>query len=84
MNFIQDRSETMKYRGIPVRVPRPSVFVLMKYLLVTKRTGEFKEKIEKDIETGKGFELFLLEEGFEESLVSCYREMPKPWRKDAS
>ncbi len=50
-------------RSIPVRVPEPVVFVLMKYLLTIKRTGSFESKITKDISTARDLEVFLMETG---------------------
>jgi hypothetical protein len=71
----------MEYKGIPVRVPEPPVFLLMKYLLVKKRKADQRLKIQKDISTAKGFELFLLEQGYEEEIKRYYQRMPKKWRK---
>jgi hypothetical protein len=34
--FIQDNSQLMEYKSFQLRVPYPTVFVLMKYLLVIK------------------------------------------------
>lgn len=82
LHFIQDFSVTMDYQSIPVRVPEPVVFVLMKYLLVIKRTGAFEIKIAKDIATAKELESYLLEVGSHETFRDRFSIMPATWRKD--
>lgn len=81
LDFINDHSETMLFRGIPVRVPEPVVFVLMKYLIITRREGQFAAKIPKDVETAKGLEEFLLEREEQDAFRTRFLEMPKGWRK---
>ena len=82
MLYIQDYCEMMSYRGISVRVPKPVVFVLMKYLLTKRRKPDQRAKIEKDIATAKDLEFFLLERGFQDEFVKQYNLMPGKWRKD--
>ena len=81
LDFINDHAETMLFRGISVRVPEPVVFVLMKYLIIIKRTGQFAKKIPKDVETAKGLKEFLLEQGEQEAFRERYLAMPKGWQK---
>lgn len=45
LHFIQDYSTMMEYQSIPVRLPEPAVFVLMKYLLTIKRTCSCRWKM---------------------------------------
>lgn len=82
LHFIQDFSVTMEYQGIPVRVPEPVVFVLMKYLLTIKRTGAFEIKKAKDISTARDLESFLLETGAQDDFRKRFGVMPGKWRKD--
>jgi len=82
LHFIQDFSVTMKYQSIPVRVPEPVVFVLMKYLLTIKRAGAFEIKIAKDISTARELESFLLEFGAQNDFRDRFGTMPGKWRKD--
>lgn len=72
----------MKYKQFSVRVPVPEVFVLMKYLIVTRRKPGDKGKIAKDISTAQELESFLLENGKKDDFIFYYRKMPKKWRKD--
>lgn len=81
MSFLQNNARIMEYKGIPVRVPEPPVFVLMKYLLVKKRKADQRLKIQKDISTAKDLEIFLLEQGYEDEIKRYYQQMPKKWRK---
>jgi len=81
MNFLQNYTRIMKYKDIPVRVPEPPAFVLMKYLLIKKRKTVQMLKIQKDISTARDLELFLLEQGYEEDIKLCYQRMPKKWRQ---
>ena len=73
MHFIQSYSTTMDYKGLPVRVPEPEAFVLMKYLLTIERTGKYKTKISKNISTAKNLGFFLLEKGSQEQFVEYFR-----------
>lgn len=82
MNFIQDYAETMVYKGFSVRVPKPTVFVLMKYLLIKKRKKTDLAKIAKDISTAKDLEFFLLENDWKDDFIFHFEDMPKKWRKD--
>jgi len=79
MHFIQSYSTTMHYKGIPVQVPMPEAFVLMKYLLTVERTGVYAEKIPKDIKTARDLEFFLLDQGAD--FKPYYDAMPKKWQK---
>ncbi len=81
MNFIQLYSTQMHYKGIPVTVPIPEVFVLMKYLVTIERTGIYAEKIPKDIKTARDMEFFLLDQGAQENFRRYFEAMPKPWKK---
>lgn len=82
MNFIQDYTETMDYKGFSVRVPKPTVFVLMKYLLVKKRKKTDTPKIAKDISTAKDLEFFLLDQSKKDDFIFYFQNMPGGWRKD--
>lgn len=82
LHFIQDYSTMMEYQSIPVRVPEPVVFVLMKYLLTIKRTGSFESKIAKDISTARDLEFFLLENGAHQDFRKRFDLMPGKWQKD--
>ncbi len=82
MNFVQDHAELMDYKGFSVRVPKPTVFVLMKYLLVKKRKKTDLDKVAKDISTAKDLEFFLLENDWKDDFIFYYKDMPKKWRKD--
>lgn len=82
MNFIQDYAVTMEYKGHRVRVPEPTVFVLMKYLLTIKRKAEDTAKIAKDLSTAQDLEFFLLDNDYEETFKEHFNDMPKKWRKE--
>lgn len=82
MNFIQDYAVTMEYKGHEVRVPEPTVFVLMKYLLTIKRKAEDKAKIAKDLSTAQDLEFFLLENDYQDDFIEQFNDMPKKWQKD--
>lgn len=82
LSFLVDTSETMRYKGMSVRVPEPATFVLMKYLLIIKRTGKYVSKIAKDVRTAEDLGFFLLENGMAERFRLRYREMPQKWQRD--
>ena len=82
MNFIQDYAETMEYKGHKVRVPEPTVFVLMKYLLTIKRKAGDKAKIAKDLSTAQDLEFFLLDNDFQQEFKDRFNDMPKKWQKE--
>lgn len=82
MHFIQDYSLLMQYKGLSVRVPEPTVFVLLKYLLTIKRKAGDTEKIAKDISTARDLEFFLLENDFEEDFIRFFNDMPQKWQQD--
>ena len=82
MNFIQDYAVPMEYNGMSVRVPEPTVFVLMKYLLVTKRKAGDTSKIAKDISTAKDLEFFLLDNDYQQEFKDHFNDMPKKWQKE--
>lgn len=82
LSFIESFTKTMEYKSIPVRVPEPTVFVLMKYLLVKKRKAEDVGKIAKDLSTAQDLEFFLLERGYRDDFLFYYDQMPKKWKKD--
>ncbi len=81
LNYIQSNIEVMEYDSIPLKVPNPEAFVLMKYLLVTERSSKDTLKISKDIDTAKEFEFFLLEKQRGYEFIDHYKNMPKKWRK---
>lgn len=76
--FIQSYSIPMIYKGFKIVVPRPEVFVLMKYLLSQERSD--REKIEKDIKTAAALETFLLRAKGENGFKTYFNLMPKKWR----
>jgi hypothetical protein len=82
LHFIQDFSVSMEYQAMPVRVPEPVVFVLMKYLLTTKRSGAYKKKIAKDVSTARELESFLLESGAQDDFRERFSLMSESWKKD--
>ncbi|MEA1911569.1 MAG: GSU2403 family nucleotidyltransferase fold protein [Spirochaetota bacterium] len=82
MSFIQDNSMQMEYKQFSLRVPMPTVFVIMKYLLVKKRKPGDMDKITKDISTAKELEFFLLENGKQDDFICYFKKMPKKWQRD--
>jgi hypothetical protein len=79
MFFIQSHTATMNYKGHAIRVPEPVTFVLMKYLLITKRKpGDLK--VEKDLSTAREMEAFLLANEAAQDFRDIYGQMPARWR----
>lgn len=70
---------TVQYNNIPVRVPEPSAFVLLKYLISTKRRELSKKK--KDIITANDLGDYLLNNSNEkEKLRKIFQSMHKKWQ----
>ena len=78
--IIQKYVLLVKYYDIEVRVPEPSVFTLLKFLLTIKRKNE--NKISKDIKTAIELSEFLLTKPEQIiKLNKVYDNMPKSWHK---
>ena len=79
IRLIQDFNITVLYKDIPVKVPEPSAFVLLKYLISTKRKESSKKR--KDLDTANLLGNFLLNNSNERSkLKIVFNSMPKRWQ----
>lgn len=54
MNIIQLHTIPLYYFDIPLRLPHPGVFALVKLLVSNRRSGSFRNKTEKDILVATG------------------------------
>jgi hypothetical protein len=81
MSFIQDNATLMSYKGLKAKVPKPGVFVLLKYLISKKRKDEAKRL--KDLATATELGEFLLTDEKEraELKASFVSSMPGNWQK---
>lgn len=80
LQIIQDYILEVLYNDLLVRVPEPTVFTLLKYLLTIKRKNSIK--INKDISTANELTDFLLEIPEQvNKFKKIFQDMPKPWRK---
>jgi len=80
MSLVMEHSITVIYKGIPVCVPEPSAFVLLKFLVSTKRRDTIKR--ERDLKTAAKLGAFLMM-GIDQrsKLKSVFSSMHKNWQK---
>jgi hypothetical protein len=80
MNLVMEHSTTVTYKGIHVRVPEPSAFVLLKFLVSTKRKDPVKRT--KDLKTATELGAFLIMRSDQRTkLTSVFSSMHKNWQK---
>jgi hypothetical protein len=81
LSLVYDYSITIDYNSIPIRVPEPSAFVLLKYLVSTKRKDPGK-KI-KDLKTAKELGAFIITSDEQrDKLEKVFNAMHDKWKKD--
>jgi hypothetical protein len=69
----------MTYNGLPIRVPEPAAFVLLKFLTSEERKDLSKR--ERDISTASQLAEFLLERPAQfVKLSEVFASMPKRWQ----
>ena len=80
MSLVMEHSITVRYKGIPVCVPEPSAFVLLKFLVSTKRKDPVKRT--KDLKTATELGAFLIMRSDQRTkLTSVFSSMHKNWQK---
>lgn len=75
-----DFNKEIKYKEIPIKVPEPSCFLLIKLLTIPKRQN--KEKQDKDIRTVDYLSKFILNNtDHKNMLIKIYSKLNKNWQK---
>lgn len=75
-----DHTITVPYATMSVRVPEPEAFVLLKLLILPKRSGE--AKVAKDIATIEALGRFLLHRSDGQArFASLYQSLPRGWQR---
>jgi hypothetical protein len=78
--FVQNHTLKVNYNNINLIVPEPTVFVLFKFLLSTRR--KVRAKVAKDIATAVELSDFLISLPDQvEKFEKTFSEMPKSWQK---
>lgn len=79
ISLAQKHATAMHYKGVPVRVPEPAAFVLLKFLTSSKRKGAAKQ--ERDILTAIQLTEFLLRDPSQTvKLLEIYSSLPDKWQ----
>lgn len=80
LKLLQDHTILVDFKNIKVRVPEPSAFILLKYIISNKRKDAGKQS--KDLLTANQLAEFLIHIPLQkEKLVNTFSSLPKKWRK---
>ena len=80
VSFAMDHTMTVPYGKLPVRVPVAEAFLILKLLILPKRSDD--AKVAKDIATIEALGGFLLHRTDNQSrLASLYRDLPRGWQR---
>ena len=83
ITLIEDNNITVQFNGIPVRIPSPEVFVMIKLIVSTKRTKKFQHKAIRDIQVAVNIgEYLLTKEEYRHKMIKIYDSLPKGWKSD--
>jgi len=79
MSIVTENTITATYKGIPVNVPDPAAFVLLKYLVSTKRRDPVKET--KDLKTANELGQFMFNDPAQRKKIEIiFNSMNKKWQ----
>jgi hypothetical protein len=79
MSIVTENTITVSYKGIPVNVPDPAAFVLLKYLISTKRQDPAKET--KDLQTANELGQFMFNDPTNrERIKIIFNSIYKKWQ----
>jgi len=80
MNIVTEHTITVMYMGIPIHVPDPAAFVLLKYLISTKRRDPAK-KI-KDLRAANELGQFMFNDSAQRKNIKVvFSSMHKKWQQ---
>lgn len=80
LNLLESNIMTLNYKGIAIRLPEPSSFVLHKIILSGRRTNPLKK--DKDFESAVQIANVLLKKAAEKKkLINTYNSFPKGWQR---
>ena len=83
ITLVEDNNITVPFNGIPVRIPSPEAFVMIKLIVSTKRANKYKSKAARDIQVAVNIgEYLLTKEEYRHKMVALYNSLPKGWKKD--
>jgi len=79
MSIVTEYTITVTYKRIPVNVPDPAAFVLLKYLVSTKRRDPAKET--KDLKTANELGQFMFNDPVQRKRIKfIFNSMYKKWQ----
>lgn len=80
LNLLQSYTMKIKLKGIKMRLPEPSAYVLHKFIVFKKR--KTKAKMERDIKAAKGIGEFLFNNPQQKArLKEIFLELPPKWQR---
>jgi hypothetical protein len=80
LSLLQDYTFLYEYSGMMIKIPEPSVFVLHKFIISSKRTNKIKQ--EKDIYTAKLLGEYLINNNEHKNrLIEIFNLLPTKWQK---
>ncbi|MCK4516170.1 MAG: hypothetical protein KAU31_12990 [Spirochaetaceae bacterium] len=80
LGLAADNTIHVTYHGLDVRVPSPEAFLLLKFLVIPRRSGG--DKIDKDIRTARELGTIILETAQRsETMLDLFLALPKGWQK---
>lgn len=79
MSIVTEYTITVTYKRIPVNVPDPAAFVLLKYLVSTKKRDPAKET--KDLKTANELGQFMFNDPSKRQMIKLiFNSMYKKWQ----
>jgi hypothetical protein len=80
LSILEEHTMVVNYRGIGIRVPEPTAYVLHKFIIARRRTK--REKEERDLAAAKELGEFLLKDTLQqEKLQKIFLAFPARWQR---